>query len=96
MGSGVVERLLSPFALRICGWSLKEVSSASLGARVLPSMKSFGSSGVVEGQLESELPLEDLTEGVLAREFDDVVFVERDLEERRGSGAGSGGSDCDA
>jgi hypothetical protein len=66
-----------------------------MGGRVLSTMKSFGSSGVVEGQLESELSLEDLTEGVLAREFDDVVFVERDLEERRGSGAGSGGSDCD-
>lgn len=51
--------------------------------------KSLGSSGVVEEQLERELSSEDLTIGVLAREFDVVVFVDRDLEERRGSCAGS-------
>jgi hypothetical protein len=51
--------------------------------------KSLGSSGVVEEQLERELSSEDLTIGVLAREFDVVVFVDRDLEERRGSCSGS-------
>lgn len=87
--SGVAERLLISLALRICGCPWKEVSSAAAVVWLLPSAKSLGSSGVVEGQLESELSSEDLTVGVLAREFDVVVFVERDLEERRGSSTGS-------
>jgi hypothetical protein len=85
VGSGVAERLLTLLALRVRWWSLKEVSSSAAVVWVWPSVKSLGSSGVVEGQLESELSSEDLTVGVLAREFDVVVFVERDLEERRGS-----------
>jgi hypothetical protein len=87
VGSGVEERLLKPLALRIWGLFLREVSSAAVETWV--STKSLGSSGVVDGQLESELSSEDLTVGVLAREFDVVVFVERDLEEGRGSCAGS-------
>jgi hypothetical protein len=89
VGSGIAERLFTLLALRIRGLSLKEVSSSAAVVLVWPSVKSLGSSGVVEGQLESELSSEDLTVGVLAREFDVVVFVERDLEERRGSCIGS-------
>ena len=78
------------FALRICGSRFKEASSSTVVVVVVVVVvKSRGSSGVVEGQLERELSSEDLTVGVLAREFDVVVFVERDLEERRGSCTGS-------
>jgi hypothetical protein len=82
MESGVADRLLVPL-LRACGCPLRAFSAVVIC--VLPIEKSFGSSGVVEGQLESELSSEDLAAGVLARELEVVVFVERDLEERRSS-----------
>jgi hypothetical protein len=88
VGLGVVERLFRSFAFRICGLLLKERSSSRTMVWVLLKAKSRGSSGVVEEQLDSELSSEDLAVGVLAREFDVVVFVERDLEERRGSCTG--------
>jgi len=92
MESGVADLLLVPI-LRVCERGLNETSVAEVC--VSPREKSLGSSGVVEGQLESELSSEDLTVGVLAREFDVVVFVERDLEERRGSCAGSVACGCE-
>lgn len=85
--SGVEERLLRSLGLRICGFLLKDSSVLTVWAQL--KAKLLGSSGVVEEQLDSELSSEDLTVGVLAREFDVVVFVERDLEERRASCAGS-------
>ncbi len=51
-----------------------------------------GTSGVNEEQLESELS-DDLTVGVLAREFDVVVFEEREREDLRSSGCEGG---CDS
>jgi hypothetical protein len=87
--SGVTERLLVSFALLICGSRFKEASTSADVLLATSRLKSLGGSGVVEGQLERELSSEDLTVGVLAREFEVVVFVERDLEERRGSCMGS-------
>lgn len=90
VGSGVAERLLRRLlpAWRICECLLKKVCLLN-AALVSSSASSLGGSGVIEGQLERELSSEDLTVGVLAREFVVFVFVERDLEERRGSCSGS-------
>ncbi len=89
--SGVTERLLRPLssAWKIRARLLEDVSLCAVIDWISSSASSLGGSGVIGGQLESELSSEDLTVGVLAREFVVFVFVERELEERWGLWSGS-------
>lgn len=73
---------------------------ASTVVGIVPTGISLADSGLEGGQLESELRSEDKSMGELARELDEVVFVDLEREERRvvpgaGSCSGAGSGSCD-